>query len=92
MATPVTSAKRLQVQDLIRAKVDPEAAVLEVKDEDGYGVVLYLSPINVFRYVVHRWAAVDTAGGEIPGGMLYDGGYHLDLGEALDDFTHRRPR
>jgi hypothetical protein len=76
--------------EMIHTKMDPAAAIIKVTDEGGHGVVLYVSPENdVTPFIVHYWAALDTADVPIPSGMLYSGSYHRTIEDALAAFKTR---
>ena len=76
--------------EMLHAKIDPAAAIIKQTDKGGYGVVLYVSPENdVTPFIVHYWAALDTAGAPIPSGMLYSGSYHRTIEAALAAFETR---
>jgi len=81
-----------RIENLLHRNIEPGAVVLEVKG-DQFGLVLYTCPGHTggpFRFIVHRFAFLDTAGEPIAnGGMLYSGGYHLTLAEAQADFNSR---
>jgi hypothetical protein len=77
--------------EMIHAQIDPAAAIIKVTGEQvGHGLVLYVSPENyVTPFIVHCWAALDTAGDPIPPGALYSGSYHVTIEDALAVFETR---
>lgn len=81
--------------EIVQLRIDPAAEILRTKASLGRsnGLVLYRTRANgAFEYVVHRWGVRYTPSGAlIPGGMLYSGGYHRTLAEALEDYRVREP-
>ena len=80
------------IGEVIRKRLDDVDGLLihEVYDEGGFGVVRYSRLARGGReYIVHRWAMVDTAGEDIPGGRLYGGYYTMEEDAAKADFVKR---